>query len=72
MDNELGVNGIIKGTSVKENCNNNPLNDLEYNENFKESESTQKLILTPESPNDERNTWALMSPVMQKITFDYR
>ena len=53
-DNDQGMSGIIKGTNVNEKFNNNPLNDLEYGDNFKESESTQKLMLTPESPNDEQ------------------
>ena len=53
-DNDQGMSGIIKGTNVNEKFNNNPLNDMEYGDNFKESESTQRLMLTPESPNDEQ------------------
>lgn len=54
-ETERGVCGIIKGTntSVK---NNNQLDTLEYDDNFKESESTQKLMLTPETPIDEEKT----------------
>ena len=52
-ENDQGMSGIIKGTNVNEKCNNNPPNDLEYCDNFQESDSTQKLILSPESPNGE-------------------
>ena len=48
------VCGIIKGTIMNEKHNNNPLQEVEYRETFKESESTQKLMLTRESPNDEQ------------------
>merc|ERR1711874_330160 len=48
------VCGIIKGTIMNEKHNNNPLQEVEYGETFKESESTQKLMLTRESPNDEQ------------------
>ena len=39
---------------MNEKHNNNPLQEVEYGETFKESESTQKLMLTRESPNDEQ------------------
>lgn len=48
------VCGMIKGTIMNEKHNNNPLQEVEYGETFKESESTQKLMLTRESPNDEQ------------------
>ena len=46
--------GIIKGMKVCEKRDNNTLDELEYQDEFKESESTQKLMLTVESPNDEQ------------------
>ena len=51
-ETERGVCGIIKGTNTTEKINNQ-LDTLEYEDNFKESESTQKLMLTPETPIDD-------------------
>ena len=51
-ETDRGVCGIIKGTNTTEKINNQ-LDILEYEDNFKESESTQKLMLTPETPIDD-------------------
>lgn len=52
-ETERGVCGIIKGTNTTGESNNQ-LDILEYDDSFKESESTQKLMLTPETPMDEQ------------------
>ena len=46
-----GVCGIIKGTNTTEKMSNQ-LDTMVYEDNFKESESTQKLMLTPDTPID--------------------
>ena len=53
LSDDQRMNGIVKGTIVGGNFNNNPLNDTEYSNDFQGSESTQKLVLPSESPNHE-------------------
>jgi len=53
-DNDQKVCGIIKGTSTTEKSNQ-PLNNLKFEENFKESESAQKLMINVESPLEEES-----------------
>ena len=48
------VCGIIKGTNIPEKCNQ-PLENLQYEDTFKESESTQKLMINVESPPEEES-----------------
>ena len=50
-----GVCGIIKGTNATEKISNQ-LDTMVYEDNFKESESTQKLMLTPETPIEGQTT----------------
>ena len=53
-DNEQKVCGIIKGTNAAEKSIQ-PLEKLQYEDNFKESESTQKLMINIESPPEEES-----------------
>ena len=53
-ENDPKVCGIIKGTTMTEKSEQ-PLDNLKYDENFKESESTQKLMINVESPLDEES-----------------
>jgi len=48
------VCGIIKGTNIPEKCNQ-PLENLQFEDTFKESESTQKLMINVESPPEEES-----------------
>ena len=50
-----GVCGIIKGTNTTEKMSNQ-LDTMVYEDNFKESESTQKLMLTVETPVEGQAT----------------
>jgi len=54
LNNDQKVCGIIKGTDVTEKSNQ-PLDKQQYEENFKESESTQKLMINVESPPEEES-----------------
>ena len=54
LNNDQKVCGIIKGTDVTEKSNQ-PLGKQQYEENFKESESTQKLMINVESPPEEES-----------------
>merc|ERR1719322_150123 len=51
---EQKVCGIIKGTNIPEKCNQ-PLENLQFEDTFKESESTQKLMINVESPPEEES-----------------
>lgn len=53
LSDDQRMNGIVKGTTVGGKFNNNPRTDTEYSNDFQESESTQKLVLSSESPNHE-------------------
>merc|ERR1711899_188083 len=48
------VCGIIKGTNIPEKCNQ-PLENMQFEDTFKESESTQKLMINVESPPEEES-----------------
>jgi len=52
--NEQKVCGIIKGTNTAEKSIQ-PLEKLQYEDNFKESESTQKLMVNVESPPEDES-----------------
>ena len=53
LSDDQRMNGIVKGTAVDGKFNNNPRTDTECSNDFQESESTQKLVFSSESPNHE-------------------